>query len=160
MSERGRPTSYVPRYAEQAYKLCLLGATDVELADIFEVSESTLNLWKHQHPEFSESIKRGKAEADANVAERLYQRAMGYSHEAVKIFMPQGADRPVYAPYTEHYPPDTQAVSLWLRNRQPKKWRDKQEIENKTTLETSDPLTALLQRIASQGTKVYGLRSK
>ena len=160
MSERGRPTSYVPRYAEQAYKLCLLGATDVELANIFEVSESTLNLWKQQHPEFSESIKRGKAEADANVAERLYQRAMGYSHEAVKIFMPQGADRPVYAPYTERYPPDTQAASLWLRNRQPKKWRDKQEIENKTTLEASDPLTALLQRIASQGTKVYGLRSK
>ena len=25
-----------------------------------------------------------------------------------------------YAPYTAHYPPDTQAASLWLRNRQPK----------------------------------------
>lgn len=160
MSERGRPTSYLPRYAEHAYKLCLLGATDAEMADIFEVSESTLNLWKQQHPEFSESIKRGKAQADANVAERLYQRAIGYSHEAVKIFMPQGASQPVYAPYTEHYPPDTQAASLWLRNRQPKKWRDKQDIENRTMLEASDPLTALLQRIASEGTKVYDPRSK
>ena len=28
-------------------------------------------------------------------------------------------------PYTEHYPPDTQAASLWLRNRQPRQWRDK-----------------------------------
>jgi hypothetical protein len=32
---------------------------------------------------------------------------------------------PVYAEYTEHYPPDTGAASLWLRNRQPEKWRDK-----------------------------------
>jgi hypothetical protein len=86
MSDVGRPSSYVARYAEQAYKLCLLGATDKEMADIFGISESTLNLWKQVHPEFSESITRGKHDADANVAERLYQRAMGYSHEAVKIF--------------------------------------------------------------------------
>jgi hypothetical protein len=125
MSEVGRPSLYMAKYADQAYKLGLLGATDAEMADIFEVSESTLNLWKQRHPEFSESIKRGKAEADANVAEKLYQRACGYSHPAVKIFMPQGAAEPVYADFTEHYPPDTQAASLWLRNRQPAKWRDK-----------------------------------
>ena len=44
---------------------------------------------------------------------------------AVKIFMPAGAEAPVCASYTEHYPPDTQAASLWLRNRQPAKWRDR-----------------------------------
>ena len=43
-------------YAEQARKLCLLG-TDAELADFFEVSESTINNWKFDYPEFSESIK-------------------------------------------------------------------------------------------------------
>jgi hypothetical protein len=131
---RGRPSSYRDEYAERAYKLCLLGATDAEMVDFFEVAESTLNLWKHEHPEFSESIMRGKRTADANVAERLYQRALGYSHDAVKIFMPAGASEPVYAAYTEHYPPDTQAASLWLRNRQPAKWRDKQEHQH-----TGDP---------------------
>ena len=155
MSERGRPTVYMTKYNEQVRKLCLLGMTDVEIAAFFEISEQTLNTWKREHPEFLESMNAGKAEADSSVAEKLYQRALGYSHPAVKIFMPQSASRPVYAPYTEHYPPDTQAASLWLRNRQPKKWRDKQEIENRTTLETSDPLTALLQRIACEGTKVY-----
>ena len=76
------------------------------------------------------SITRGKAEADGDVAEKFYRRAMGYSHEAVKIFMPAGCSEPVYAPYTEHSPPDTQAESLWLRNRQPARWRDKQEHEH------------------------------
>lgn len=100
------------------------------MADFFEVSESTLNLWKTAHPEFSESITRGKLVADADVAEKLYHRALGYSHKAVKIFMPAGAAQPIYADYTEHYPPDTQAASLWLRNRQSAKWRDKQEHEH------------------------------
>jgi hypothetical protein len=123
----GRESSYVARYAGQAYKLCLLGATLGELADFFGVSEQTIHAWKHEFPEFFDSITRGKSEADANVAERLYQRAMGYKHPAVKIFFPQGASEPVYAEYTEHYPPDTPAASLWLRNRQPDKWRDRHE---------------------------------
>jgi hypothetical protein len=123
----GRPSSYRAEYAEQAYKFCLLGATDVEMAGFFGVSEQTLNAWKSRHSEFLESITRGKAIADAEVADRLYQRALGYSHDAVKIFMPQGAAEPVYAPYVEHYPPDTQAASLWLRNRQSSKWRDRVE---------------------------------
>lgn len=73
-----RPTKYQEAYAEQARKLCLLGYTDAELADFFEVSESTINKWKLDYPEFSESIKKGKAVADAEVSDRLYQRAMGF----------------------------------------------------------------------------------
>ena len=56
-------------------------------------------------PEFRESIARGKIEADARVAEALYHRGCGYSHPAVKIFMPAGAAAPVCVPYVKHYPP-------------------------------------------------------
>lgn len=126
----GRPTDYREEHCQTVYKLCLLGATDAEIADIMQIAESTLNGWKETHPAFMESMTRGKTVADAEVAEKMYHRARGYSHDAVKIFMPAGADEPVYAPYTEHYPPDTQAASLWLRNRQPKKWRDKTEHEH------------------------------
>ena len=73
-----RPTKYQEAYAEQARKLCLLGYTDAELADFFEVSESTINKWKLDYPKFSETIKKGKAVADAEVSDRLYQRAMGF----------------------------------------------------------------------------------
>jgi hypothetical protein len=123
----GRPTDYREEYSDQVYKLCLLGATDKELAEFFDCAESTLNLWKQAHPEFLESIRRGKKLADANVAEKLYQRALGYSHPSVKIMQYEGSI--VSEEYTEHYPPDTQAASLWLRNRQPDKWRDKTDHE-------------------------------
>ena len=126
----GRPSDYDPKYIKQAHQLALLGLTDAEMAAVFGVTEQTLNNWKEAHPEFFASIEEGKAPADAKVAASLYHRSLGYSHEAVKIFMPQGASEPVYAPYVEHYPPDTQAASLWLRNRQSRKWRDKQEVEH------------------------------
>lgn len=46
-------------------KLCLLGATDKELGDFFNVTEQTINNWKKDFPSFFESIKRGKIDADA-----------------------------------------------------------------------------------------------
>lgn len=124
----GRPTAYKEEYAEQARKLCLLGATDKDLANFFNVTEQTINGWKKKHDQFFESIRLGKEIADAEVAEKLYKRALGYSHEDCHVSNYQGAV--IITPLTKHYPPDTQAASLWLRNRQPGKWRDKQDHEH------------------------------
>lgn len=125
----GRPTKYEEAYVEQGYKLCLLGATDKELADFFEVSEATLNNWKLEHPKFLESIKSGKDDADSTVAQSLFKRANGYSHEAVKIVADSKTQTSIAVPFTEHYPPDTVACIFWLKNRQKGKWRDKQDHE-------------------------------
>jgi len=124
----GRPSKYKAEFAAQARKLCELGATDLEIANFFDVSVSTVNAWKVSNPEFSESLKRGKEVADDLVEERLFQRAVGYSHDAVKIFMPAGASEPVYAPYIEHHAPDTTSAIFWLKNRRPEKWRDVKQV--------------------------------
>ena len=57
MAKLGRPSDYKPEYDEQVRKICALGADDKKLADFFNVSESTLNLWKLKHPTFSESLR-------------------------------------------------------------------------------------------------------
>ena len=126
---RGRPTSYKPEYATQALKLCRLGATDKELADFFGVHEDTITEWKRVHPEFSVSLKEGKTLADAEVADKLFKRATGYSHQAVKIVANANTGQEHIVPYTEHYPPDTTAAIFWLKNRQRDKWRDKVDTE-------------------------------
>ena len=123
----GRPSSFKLEYAEQARKLCLLGATDGELADFFGVVESTINLWKLEHPEFSESLRAGKEIADADVAEKLLNRAMGYSHAEDDIRVVNG--QIVITPTIKHYPPDTPAAIHWLNNRQKSKWRSKVDSE-------------------------------
>jgi hypothetical protein len=124
----GRPTKYKPEYSGQAAKLCALGATDAQLADFFEVSVSTINLWKVQHVEFSESIRVPKAEADERVEQSLYRRAMGYEHDEVDIRVVGG--ELVQTPIRKFYPPDTTAAIFWLKNRRPSDWRDKQEVEH------------------------------
>lgn len=123
----GRPSAYKPEFSEQARKLCLLGATDVKMAEFFGVCEKTLNTWKAKYPEFLQSITQGKEAADAEIAESLFHRAKGYSHPEVHVSNYQGAV--TLTPLTKHYPPDTPAASLWLRNRQPRLWRDKMDLE-------------------------------
>jgi len=124
----GRPTDYKEEYNELAHKLCLLGCTDKRLAELLETSEPTLNKWKRDFPEFLKSIKEGRDIADAEIAHATYHRAKGYSHPEDKIFNDGG--EPMIVPTTKHYPPDTQAARLWLMNRHPDKWRDKQETEH------------------------------
>lgn len=120
-----RPTSYRKEFAEQVKKLAMLGLTDEQLATYFDVGVVTIRNWKAKYPEFLSALKDGKDHADAEVARSLYQRATGYSHEAVKIFNDQGS--PLLVPYIERYPPDTTACIFWLKNRRPKEWRDRQE---------------------------------
>lgn len=129
----GRPTKYKIEYNEQAYKLCLLGHTDEELAEFFEVHVSTIHQWKLDYPDFSDSIKRGKDVADAEVSKSLYHRALGYSHPDVDIKAVNGEI--VETPVMKHYPPDATSAIFWLKNRQPKKWRDKQVMEHEGGLE-------------------------
>lgn len=141
---KGRPTRFKQEYCEQTRKLCLLGATDMDLADFFGVQESTINNWKKAHPSFLESIKAGKEEADAQVANRLYNRAMGYSHAEDKIFNNNG--EALIVPTTKHYPPDTTACIFWLKNRQSGKWRDKQQVEHSGSVGVKDALEQMHDR--------------
>jgi DNA-binding XRE family transcriptional regulator len=97
-----RPTDYREEHCVKAFGFALLGYTDAQLAKYFNVSEQTLNTWKKKHPEFLESLKAGKDEADSAVVNSLYEKALGG---------------------------DTTAMIFWLKNRQRFTWRDKQQHE-------------------------------
>ncbi len=117
-------TKFKTEYIEQAYKLCLLGATDVQLAECFEVSVSTINTWKKRFEGFADALKRGKKFADADVAESLYRRACG-SEKAL---------------------PDTTACIFWLKNRQSQNWRDKREVKDDSGLDIRDAYLKALKK--------------
>jgi hypothetical protein len=108
MSERGRPAKFKPSYVEQARELCELGATDLELAEFFDVEVRTIYRWKNEHEDFCQAVKVGKWAADDRVERSLYQRAVGYSFESEKIFHFQG--HITRAPCVEHVPPDPSAA--------------------------------------------------
>ena len=126
----GRPTKFKPEYVEEVFKLCLLGATNEEIARFFNVATSTIDKWIAEIPEFSGSLKEGREGADSRVAKTLYQRALGWEHKAVKIVADAKTGAEHQVPYTERYPPDTTAGIFWLKNRRPDLWRDMQRKEH------------------------------
>jgi len=137
----GRPSKFSSTVTAQAEKLIALGATDEQLADFFAVSTSTLSKWKLDHPEFSETLKKAKCQKDAQVERSLHERATGYSHKAVKIFLTKDGEV-VEHEYVERYPPDPTSMIFWLKNRQKERWRDKQEHE--VTGKNGGALTAVI----------------
>lgn len=136
----GRLTDYDEKFCQIAYCMALLGATDEDLAQAFDVSRTTINEWKNKYVEFSEHLKRGKLVADSNVAARLYERALGYEHDSEEIKVVSvgnnGGSEIERVPIRKIYPPDTVAAIFWLKNRQPSKWRDKQEVEHSGEIKT------------------------
>jgi hypothetical protein len=142
----GRPTLYRDDCPEQARRLALLGLTDEEIASFFEIDPATLYRWDEAHPEFREARAGAREMADGKVAEKLYHRALGYSHPSEKIFMNKDGEV-VRADIVEHYPPDTQAATWWLKNRQGKRWKDKTEVEHGGSVSLTTTLDALANKV-------------
>lgn len=140
-----RPSKFKPEFIGQAEKLSRLGATDMEIADFFEVEVRTLYRWKGEHEAFCQALKAGKAEADDRVERSLYARANGYEHDEVDIRVVGGGI--VKTPIRKYYPPDTTAAIFWLKNRKPAEWRDKQDIEH------SGDLIVKINKLASDGNR-------
>lgn len=112
---------------DKVKKLTLAGWTDLRVAEFFGLTASALYAYKAKHPDFFESIKEWKKEADKQVERSLYERACGYYAPAVKFF--QHGKEILKQEYIEFYPPDTTAMIFWLKNRQPKDWKDRSEID-------------------------------
>jgi len=121
----------------RVYKLCLLGATDKDIVEIIGITESTFNEWKKQYPSLSESIKRGKRDADANVAESLYKKATGtFRTREVKETVDEKGNVKETVTTEKENMPDTIAQIFWLKNRDPNRWKDKQEVDNNINIKT------------------------
>ena len=122
MTKRPR-TIWKDEFVQRIYDYAMLGADNKKIAFLLDVPLTALETWIRTRPEVKSSITRGRCDADINVAHSLYHRAIGYEHKSVKIFQYQG--QIVKEEYTERFPPDVNAIRMWLMNRQPDMWRDR-----------------------------------
>lgn len=120
-AEEGRPTEYARAFAHLAFQHCLLGSTDDQLADLFQVSTRTIYRWKKDHPEFCQAINAGKRRADAQVAQGLFKRAIGMVIPKAHVSNYKGEVS--VTNIQEYLPPDVGAARMWLLNRQSEYWR-------------------------------------
>ena len=101
----GRPSLYKEAHCEVAERILGEGYSEVVLAGELGVCPDTINEWKNVHPEFSVSVKRGRAIGARVWEDRLRTTAMNGTGNAT-------------------------AVIFGLKNRQPDAWRDKTEHEH------------------------------
>ena len=78
------------------------GLTDEQIAKNLGINVGTLYRYKNEHDEICKALKKGKEVVDMQVENALLKQAL------------EG---------------NTTAQIFWLKNRKPKMWRDKQELD-------------------------------
>lgn len=152
---KGRPTKFNDQIKDAMLALYEKGRTDNQVAKAIGVTPRTLRNWRGKHPSFGVIVKDFKNIADEMVVGSLFQRAVGYTHPEEKIFCTKDGAI-VRAKTKKHYPPDVQAALRWLENRQPKKWRNKTEVENTGAIELKLSLADKMARARARSRKADG----
>jgi len=108
------------------------GLTDEQIAYNMGIAVRTLYVWKERFHQIMHSLKKGKEVADFEVENALYKRALGYNYEEVKTHVEElnGKKKKKVEKTHKHIPADVTAQIFWLKNRKPKEWRDKQDLEH------------------------------
>lgn len=101
------------------------------------ISLSTFYTWKHDHPEFSEALKEGKAPVNVELEDQAFDLALGKVtiKETVTEITYEGQDdqgNPIeiarHVRTTEKQIPPKDAMLIFLlKNRMPDKYREKRE---------------------------------
>lgn len=108
------------------------GLTNDQIAHNIGIARSTLYGWQNKYPEIREALRKGKEVVDREVENALFNRALGYSYveeQETEEVSPEGEVTTKVTSRTRHVSGDTTAMIFWLKNRKPKEWRDKKEME-------------------------------
>lgn len=101
------------------------GLTDEQIAKNIGIGNRTYYEWLARFPQIAQATKKGKEVVDRLVENALLKRALGYTFDEVTMEFGLESKR-----VTKEVQPDTTAQIFWLKNRKPREWRDKQEIES------------------------------
>lgn len=116
------------------------GLTNEQIAKNIGVNQDTLYTWIRRFPEFSEALKIGRDEADMQVENALFKRALGYYTEDIQEEY-EGTVRVKRVVKKKWVAPDISAQIFWLKNRASNRWRnDDRLIVNDTKDEKASDL--------------------
>lgn len=133
------------------------GLTDLQIAHNLGISEDTFYTYKNKYTEFSEALKKGKEVIDFEVENALLKRAFGYKYDEITKELVDGVMVETKR-VTKEVQPDTTAQIFWLKNRKPKEWRDKKDVEMSGELKTESENKVSLLSTEDLKTLVDGIK--
>lgn len=101
------------------------GLTDEQIAHNMGIKRQTLYEWMKRFPDISDALKKGKEVVDRQVENALLKNALGFYYEEETV-----TNKGDVVTVRKYEKPNTTAQIFWLKNRKPKQWRDKQELQH------------------------------
>lgn len=134
VKERAKPkTDKIKINEEKILQLYKNGAIDADVTNALKISSATYKRYLKDNRDFYDKIWELKFEFDVEVVEEsLKKRANGFEYEEVHTEINEdknGQQRKSVKRIKKFVPPDTTAMIFILKNRNAKKWRDKQEVD-------------------------------
>lgn len=124
---KGRPPKIDENEKKKVIELSKLGLTDEQICVALGFTRRALQYVKAQDRPFFLALRESKLISDERVEKSLYERAIGYEHYETKYLASSGK---LFERETiKHYPPDVDAAIFWLKNRKPKDWKDKHDLD-------------------------------
>ena len=151
----GAPNKYITIIKDnllQIKELARHGFKDKEIANFYNVSEASINNYKIKFPEFLETLKRGKDDADNEVIKSLYTRATGYKYieKHIEYAPPDGEGKDPKIKNIKEIkkvvPPDVVACIFWLKNRRRSEWGDVYGVQHELPFDFDSLTDAELDR--------------
>lgn len=110
------------------------GLTNEQIASNIGITRKTLQEWISKYSDISDTLKRGKEVVDIQVENALLKRALGYKFTEVTrelVYNPISEQKEMLVTKSviKEVQPDVTAQIFWLKNRKPKDWRDKRDVE-------------------------------
>ena len=103
------------------------GYTIQDIATRVGVHVSTFRGWMADYPEIKKAVNTGRELVDYKVENALLKAALGFKTREVKVVATVKAGR-IVEQRTEttdkEFAPNVSAITAWLYNRQPKKWKN------------------------------------
>lgn len=107
------------------------GLNNEQIANNLGIHISTLYEWQNIYPDFSEALKKGKEVVDFKVENALYKKAIGYDYIEItqRIIKNENGEEEIKETikYNKVQHPSDRAIEIWLRNRKPDKWGEKEK---------------------------------
>jgi len=110
------------------------GQTEKGIARSLGVGITSWKKYKLQFPAFMALIKKGSLDSCALCVNSLFKRANGNEYDEIHVEERKntvnGVTETVVKKIVRHVSPDVGALVFWLINRDPKHWRNRQDIQH------------------------------
>lgn len=107
------------------------GKTMAEIAHILGIGPYTFLKYRNKIEDLEAAVQEGKGFADDLVEQALFARACGYWATEIKVFQHKG--KILKEQVRVWHPPEVGALKLWLMNRKPEDWRERQDVNLNVT---------------------------